>query len=142
MANHPFLFLGGDFDQESDLLWRSSGKFELLDRMLPKLRITGHRVLIFSQQTSLLDIMEDYFNYRGTPFLRLDGSTAHADREARMKAFNAPDSPYFVFILSTRAGGLGINLQTADTVFIFDSDWNPTADAQAQVSEEDGREKY
>ena len=89
-------------------------------------------MLLFSQQTSLMDILQDYLDYRRFTYLRLDGSTPQADREARMKAFNAPGSPYFLFMLSTRAGGLGINLQSADTVIIFDSDWNPTADAQAQ----------
>lgn len=158
-CNHPYLLR--DSYNINDELWRSSGKFELLDRMLPKLKIGGHRVLIFSQMTALLDILGDYLDYRHHKFLRLDGTTSAEDREKRMKAFNVPDSEFFIFLLSTRAGGLGINLVsiwfrrsaglitstikripsfpsartslqvTADTVIIFDSDWNPTADAQA-----------
>ena len=101
----------------------------MLDRVLPKLRASGHRVLIFSQMTQLMDVMGDYFAYRGFRFLRLDGSTAAEEREKRMAMFNRPDSPHFIFLLSTRAGGLGVNLATADTVILFDSDWNPTMDA-------------
>lgn len=80
-----------------------------------------------------MDILEDFFTYRGYSYLRLDGATSSEEREKRMARFNAPDSPYFVFVLSTRAGGLGLNLATADTVILFDSDWNPMMDAQAQV---------
>jgi hypothetical protein len=129
-CNHPYMFL--DSYNIDDNIWKTSGKFELLDRILPKLRATHHRVLVFSQMTSLMDILESFLHYRGYPYLRLDGSTPAFEREARMKLFNAPDSPYFLFLLSTRAGGLGINLASADTVILFDSDWNPTADAQAQ----------
>ena len=134
VCNHPYLFTDDTepLSGTNDEIWRCSGKFELLDRMLPKLKRGGHRVLLFSQMTTLLNIMEDFLTYRGYSFLRLDGSTSAADREERMMQFNARDSPYFVFLLSTRAGGLGINLVSADTVVIFDSDWNPTADAQAQ----------
>lgn len=92
----------------------------------------GHRVLLFSQMTSALDLLEDYCQDRGWPCLRLDGSTSTAERAALPAAFNAPGSPYFLFMLSTRAGGLGLNLQSADTVVIFDSDWNPQMDAQAE----------
>jgi superfamily II DNA or RNA helicase len=130
VVNHPFLLCGSHAVDDS--LWRSSGKFELLDRLLPKLKATGHRALIFSQTTSLLDILEEYLEMCGHTFLRLDGRTPAAEREESMRLFNAPDSPFFLFLLSTRAGGLGINLATADTVILFDSDWNPTADAQAQ----------
>lgn len=80
-----------------------------------------------------IDILEDFFAFRGYAYLRLDGGTSSEERERRMARFNAPDSPYFVFVLSTRAGGLGLNLATADTVVLFDSDWNPMMDAQAQV---------
>ena len=79
-----------------------------------------------------MDILEDYFRYREFRYLRLDGSTKQSDREEAMYKYNAPDSPYFLFLLSTRAGGLGVNLATADTVVIFDSDWNPQMDLQAQ----------
>ena len=100
--------------------------------MLPKLIATTHRVLIFSQMVQLMDIMEQYFYYRNISFLRLDGSTKADDRGERMALFNQKNSDYKVFLLSTRAGGLGLNLQTADTVVIFDSDWNPQMDVQAQ----------
>lgn len=111
---------------------RSSGKFELLDRLLPKLHRAGHRVLLFSQMTQVMTILGDYLRLKGFQFLRLDGSTSTGDRGELLKQFNAPDSPYFIFLLSTRAGGLGLNLQTADTVIIFDSDWNPQMDQQAE----------
>ncbi|KDO33058.1 hypothetical protein SPRG_01873 [Saprolegnia parasitica CBS 223.65] len=131
VCNHPYLFQTQGYPIDFDIV-RSAGKFELLDRMLPKLHAAGHRVLMFSQMTQLMHVLEDYFNYRGFRYLRLDGSTSADEREQRMFMFNAPDSPYFIFLLSTRAGGLGLNLATADTVIIFDSDWNPAMDAQAQ----------
>eukprot|EP01035_Chromulina_nebulosa_P018288 gene18288-23968_t len=115
-----------------DDLIRASGKFELLDRMLPKLKAAGHRILMFSQMTLLMTILEQFFNIRKYRYLRLDGNTSSDEREKRMYEFNDPNSPYFIFLLSTRAGGLGLNLATADTVIIFDSDWNPMMDAQAQ----------
>lgn len=111
---------------------RASGKFELLDRLLPKLKRTGHRILLFSQMTRLINILEIYLDFYGYKYLRLDGSTKTDERGAKVKQFNAPDSEYFMFLLSTRAGGLGLNLQTADTVIIFDSDWNPQMDQQAE----------
>lgn len=113
-------------------LYRAAGKFELLDRILPKFRATKHRVLLFCQMTSSMTILEDYFNYRNYNYLRLDGTTKAEDRGALLEKFNEKESDYFVFLLSTRAGGLGLNLQTADTVVIFDSDWNPHQDLQAQ----------
>jgi SNF2 family DNA or RNA helicase len=130
VCNHPYLFLN-DYYVDEDLI-RCSGKFELLDRMLPKLRAAGHRVLMFSQMTQVMTILEAFFVLRGFACLRLDGSTSAEEREKRMYMFNEPDSPYFIFLLSTRAGGLGLNLATADTVILFDSDWNPMMDAQAQ----------
>merc|ERR1712024_327972 len=93
---------------------------------------TGHRVLMFCQMTQCMTIIEDYFNWRGYKFLRLDGMTKSEERGDMLKVFNSKDSEYFIFLLSTRAGGLGLNLQTADTVIIFDSDWNPHQDLQAQ----------
>ncbi|XP_033111192.1 probable global transcription activator SNF2L2 [Anneissia japonica] len=143
ICNHPFMFqqieesycehigLSGSMIQGPDL-YRVAGKFELLDRILPKLKRTKHRVLLFCQMTNLMTILEDYFAYRGFRYLRLDGSTKADDRGELLKVFNMSDSPYFVFLLSTRAGGLGLNLQAADTVIIFDSDWNPHQDLQAQ----------
>ncbi|KAJ1661086.1 ATP-dependent DNA helicase Snf21 [Dispira simplex] len=137
LCNHPFVF--EEVEQSvnptrtnNDTLYRVAGKFELLDRILPKLFGTGHRVLIFFQMTQVITIMEDFLQYRGWRYLRLDGSTKAEDRSSMLKVFNAPDSPYQAFLLSTRAGGLGLNLQSADTVIIFDSDWNPHQDLQAQ----------
>ncbi|KAI8643546.1 SNF2 family N-terminal domain-containing protein [Parasitella parasitica] len=137
VCNHPFVFEGVESvlnprGKSNELLFRCSGKFELLDRMLPKLQRAGHRVLIFFQMTSIMNIMEDYLNWRNYHYLRLDGSTKSDDRSTLLYHFNQPDSPYFIFLLSTRAGGLGLNLQAADTVIIFDSDWNPQQDLQAQ----------
>ncbi|MEE6459257.1 hypothetical protein FKM82_000584 [Ascaphus truei] len=143
ICNHPYIFqhIEESFAEHlgysngiingSDL-YRASGKFELLDRILPKLRVTNHRVLLFCQMTSLMTIMEDYFTFRGFLYLRLDGTTKSEDRAALLKKFNEVGSPFFIFLLSTRAGGLGLNLQAADTVVIFDSDWNPHQDLQAQ----------
>ncbi|KAK4487693.1 hypothetical protein RD792_005645, partial [Penstemon davidsonii] len=131
-CNHPYLFLGDYFMQRSEDIFRSSGKFELLDRLLPKLHKAGHRILLFSQMTKLMTILGDYLSLKGYQFLRLDGNTKTESRGELLKQFNAPDSPYFIFLLSTRAGGLGLNLQTADTVIIFDSDWNPQMDQQAE----------
>nr|XP_033474870.1 probable global transcription activator SNF2L2 [Epinephelus lanceolatus] len=143
ICNHPYMFqhieesfaehLGFPNGFISGLdLYRASGKFELLDRILPKLQATSHRVLLFCQMTSLMTIMEDYFSYRNFQYLRLDGTTKSEDRAALLKKFNEEGSQYFIFLLSTRAGGLGLNLQAADTVVIFDSDWNPHQDLQAQ----------
>ena len=137
LCNHPFVFdevenQMNPTNTSNDLLWRTAGKFELLDRVLPKYKATGHRVLMFFQMTAIMDIMEDFLRYRGISYLRLDGTTKSEDRSDLLRDFNRPDSPYFMFLLSTRAGGLGLNLQTADTVIIYDSDWNPHQDLQAQ----------
>ncbi|XP_065203115.1 ATP-dependent helicase brm-like isoform X2 [Planococcus citri] len=142
LCNHPFMFqhieekynehVGSNGISNGPDLYRVSGKFELLDRILPKLKATGHRVLLFCQMTQLMTIMEDYLNWRKFTYLRLDGMTKSEDRGDLLKKFNSPDSEYFLFLLSTRAGGLGLNLQSADSVVIFDSDWNPHQDLQAQ----------
>nr|XP_018898267.1 PREDICTED: ATP-dependent helicase brm-like [Bemisia tabaci] len=144
LCNHPFLFqhieekfcdhigCSSNGVVSGPDLYRVSGKFELLDRILPKLKATNHRVLLFCQMTQLMSIMEDYFNWRGFSYLRLDGTTKAEDRGDLLKKFNSATSEYFIFLLSTRAGGLGLNLQAADTVVIFDSDWNPHQDLQAQ----------
>ena len=95
---------------------RVSGKFELLDRMLAKLIPAKHRVLIFCQMTHVMDILQIYFNYRGYAHLRLDGSTKADERGERVALFNKPNSEYDIFLLSTRAGGLGLNLQVC---FVF-----------------------
>lgn len=137
ICNHPFVFEEverqinpGSVNNEN--LFRVAGKFELLQRILPKFQKTGHRVLIFFQMTQIMTIFEDFLLMQGYKYLRLDGSTKAEDRSDLLKKFNQPNSPYFIFMLSTRAGGLGLNLQTADTVIIFDSDWNPHQDLQAQ----------
>ena len=105
----------------------------VLDKLLKHLKQQQSRVLIFSQMTRVLDILEDYCMWRGYQYCRLDGQTAHEERQAQIDAYNAPDSDKFIFMLSTRAGGLGINLATADIVIIYDSDWNPQVDLQAMV---------
>lgn len=80
---------------------------------------------MFCQMTQLMTVLEDYLNWKGFLYMRLDGTTKSDDRGDLLKRFNDPESEYFIFLLSTRAGGLGLNLQAADTVIIFDSDWNP-----------------
>ncbi|KAK4999651.1 ATP-dependent DNA helicase Hrp3 [Elasticomyces elasticus] len=141
-SNHPFMFpnaeekiLAGSNSREDQLkaLITSSGKMMLLDRLLTKLKKDNHRVLIFSQMVKMLDILGDYLHLRGHQFQRLDGTIAAGPRRMAIDHFNAPDSSDFCFLLSTRAGGLGINLMTADTVVLFDSDWNPQADLQAMA---------
>ncbi len=141
-SNHPYMFpsaeeriLGGGNRREDKLkgIITSSGKMMLLDQLLAKLRKDNHRVLIFSQMVKMLDILEDYLCYRNYQYQRLDGTIAAGPRRMAIDHFNAPDSDDFCFLLSTRAGGLGINLMTADTVILFDSDWNPQADLQAMA---------
>ncbi|MCO5550257.1 hypothetical protein L7F22_003738 [Adiantum nelumboides] len=134
-SNHPYLFPGAEEDPSSigDDIVTNSGKMQLLDRLLHKLQTNGHRVVLFSQFTTMLNLLEDYCQYRGFDFRRLDGSTNRVKRTIDMHMFNKPSSPIFIFLLSTRAGGLGINLQTADTVILFDSDWNPQVDLQAMA---------
>ena len=112
-------------------LVEASGKLKVLDRMLPKMKDDGHRVLLFSQFTSMLDILEDYCQMRGHEYVRLDGNTNRVQRRLDMRRYNAPGSNLFIFLISTRAGGVGINLASADTVILYDSDWNPQVDLQA-----------
>jgi chromodomain-helicase-DNA-binding protein 1 len=141
-SNHPYMFpnaeekiLKGEERRDQMLkgLIASSGKMMLLDRLLSKLKKDNHRVLIFSQMVKMLDILGDYLQLRGYAFQRLDGTMASGSRRLAIDHFNADESQDFCFLLSTRAGGLGINLMTADTVIIFDSDWNPQADLQAMA---------
>jgi chromodomain-helicase-DNA-binding protein 1 len=139
-CNHPFLFESaeeeykgrGDEQSQIDRLVRTSGKMVLLDKLLMRLKTSGHRVLLFSQMVHMLDIISDYMRLRGWQHQRLDGSTPSQQRHQAMEHFNAEGSTDFAFLLSTRAGGLGINLATADTVIIFDSDWNPQNDLQVR----------
>lgn len=134
---HPFVY-SRDIEErsvESAVSYRNlveaSGKLQLLAIMLPKLQERGHRVLIFSQFLDNLDIIEDFLDGLGFQHRRLDGTITAAEKQKRIDEFNAPDSPYFAFLLSTRAGGVGINLATADTVIILDPDFNPHQDIQA-----------
>uniref|UniRef100_A0A8C4N542 SNF2 related chromatin remodeling ATPase 1 n=1 Tax=Eptatretus burgeri TaxID=7764 RepID=A0A8C4N542_EPTBU len=133
-CNHPYLFDGAEpgppYTTDSHLVV-NSGKMVVLDKLLSNLRKQGSRVLIFSQMTRVLDILEDFCMWRGYDYCRLDGNTPHEDRQTAIITFNAPGSKKFVFMLSTRAGGLGINLATADAVILYDSDWNPQVDLQA-----------
>lgn len=125
-----------DMDDNTPLdetLVTESGKMLLLDRLLPELLKKGHKVLIFSQFKTQLDLLESYCSeLRGWPVCRIDGSIAQSDRQEQILSFNEPDSEMRIFLLSTRAGGQGINLAAADTVLLFDSDWNPQQDLQAQ----------
>ena len=137
VCNHPYLFDGaepGPPYTDGPHLWESSGKMLLLHKLLVKLKQRGSRVLIFSQMTRVLDIMEDYMRMMAHPYCRIDGTMSGEQRDSQMEVFNAPNSEKFVFLLSTRAGGLGINLATADIVILYDSDWNPQVDLQAMVS--------
>ncbi|XP_065631375.1 chromatin structure-remodeling complex protein SYD [Quercus suber] len=140
ICNHPYL---SQLHAEEVENWipkhylppiiRLCGKLEMLDRLLPKLKATDHRVLFFSTMTRLLDVMEEYLHWKHYRYLRLDGHTSGGDRGALIDKFNQQDSPFFIFLLSIRAGGVGVNLQAADTVIIFDTDWNPQVDLQAQA---------
>ncbi|CAN6588830.1 unnamed protein product [Malus baccata var. baccata] len=135
---HPFMLEGVEPDIEDPneafkQLLETSGKLQLLDKMMVKLKEQGHRVLIYSQFQHMLDLLEDYCTFKKWQYERIDGKVGGAERQIRIDRFNAKNSSRFCFLLSTRAGGLGINLATADTVIIYDSDWNPHADLQAMA---------
>lgn len=137
VCNHPYLFEGVE-EEGAPLLGQhiinASGKLLILDKLLQKLKTDPndkHQILIFSQMTRVLDILEDYCNYREYKYCRIDGDTSMDSRDDQIANFTSKDSDKFIFLLSTRAGGLGINLATADTVVLFDSDWNPQVDLQA-----------
>ncbi|KAK9858952.1 SNF2-related protein [Penicillium brevicompactum] len=134
---HPFVY-NRDIEEQtldSELaqqrLVEASGKLQLLKLMLPQLEQRGHRVLIFSQFLENLDIVEDFLVGLKLEYCRLDGRMNSSDKQKQIDRFNAPDSPVFAFLLSTRSGGVGINLATADTVIIMDPDFNPKQDMQA-----------
>ncbi|KAK4154158.1 SNF2 family N-terminal domain-containing protein [Chaetomidium leptoderma] len=133
-CNHPYLFEGAEpgppYTTDEHLVY-NAGKMIVLDKLLKRMQKQGSRVLIFSQMSRLLDILEDYCVFREYKYCRIDGSTAHEDRIAAIDDYNKPGSEKFVFLLTTRAGGLGINLTSADIVVLYDSDWNPQADLQA-----------
>uniref|UniRef100_A0A6Q2X3Y5 DNA helicase n=1 Tax=Esox lucius TaxID=8010 RepID=A0A6Q2X3Y5_ESOLU len=138
-CNHPYLFPVASMEArktasgayEGTDLTKASGKLTLLQKMMRKLKDQGHRVLVFSQMTKMLDLLEDFLDFEGYKYERIDGGITGGLRQEAIDRFNAPGAPQFCFLLSTRAGGLGINLATADTVIIFDSDWNPHNDIQA-----------
>jgi len=145
-CNHPFLLKGVEnevrsqcdhftsFDDEADFLVKASGKLVLLDKLLPKLKDGGHRVLIFSQFKIMLDILEDYLRLRQLKVERIDGSITGKKRQMAIDRFQAKgDTKAFIMLLSTREGRVGINLTAADTCIIFDSDWNLQNDLQAQA---------
>jgi SNF2 family DNA or RNA helicase len=136
-CNHGFLVRSPEEEDQIkdrfELLVKSSGKLILLDKLLLKLKDAGHRVLIFSQMVRMLDILAEYLQLRHFQYQRLDGTIKGDVRKQAMDHFNAEGSTDFCFLLSTRAGGLGVNLATADTVIIFDSDWNPQNDLQAMA---------
>ncbi len=134
---HPFIYSQAIEDRTTSPeltrrnLLEASSKLMLLDIMLPKLKERGHRVLMFSQFLDQLTILEDFLAGLGLKHERLDGNQSSMEKQKKIDAFNAPDSDIFVMLLSTRAGGVGINLATADTVIILDPDWNPHQDIQA-----------
>ncbi|XXH03764.1 hypothetical protein Hte_010170 [Hypoxylon texense] len=134
---HPFCFNASVEDQNLSQaqmhrnLIEASPKFMLLETMLPKLKQRGHRVLIFSQFLHCLDILEDFLNILGLEYGRIDGQMSASQKQKQIDAFNADGSPLFAMLLTTRAGGVGINLASADTVIIYDPDWNPHQDIQA-----------
>lgn len=146
-CNHPFLINGAEdkvlsehnlslaekTTRHASIMIEASGKLVLIHKLLPKLKSNGHKVLIFSQMVRCLDILEDYLVHMRYPYERIDGRVRGNLRQAAIDRFSKPDSDRFVFLLCTRAGGLGINLTAADTVIIFDSDWNPQNDIQAQA---------
>ncbi|KAJ3360096.1 Chromodomain helicase DNA binding protein [Allomyces javanicus] len=141
---HPYLLAGAEDliltdananspEQQYQCMVQASGKLVLLDKLLRKLQAGGHKVLIFSQMTKCLDILADYLRGQSYRFERIDGNIRGSERQAAIDRFSAPESESFVFLLCTRAGGVGINLTAADTAIIFDSDWNPQNDLQAQA---------
>ncbi|XP_074525320.1 chromodomain-helicase-DNA-binding protein 6 isoform X2 [Halichoeres trimaculatus] len=147
-CNHPYLITGAEekilesfrkchspdaVDFQLQAMIQAAGKLVLIDKLLPKLLAGGHKVLVFSQMVRCLDILEDYLIQRRYTYERIDGRVRGNLRQAAIDRFCKPDSDRFVFLLCTRAGGLGINLTAADTCIIFDSDWNPQNDLQAQA---------
>lgn len=136
VLNHPYLLDGVERAQKTPAetqtaMINACEKLKVFHQMFPKLKAQGHRLLIFSTMKRTLDILEDYFNYEKIRYTRIDGNCNERARVRSIDAFNAPNSKLDVFLLSTRAGGVGINLATADTIVIWDSDFNPYADLQA-----------
>jgi SWI/SNF-related matrix-associated actin-dependent regulator of chromatin subfamily A protein 2/4 len=131
VCNHPYLNYPPRYHIQGDMSVRTCGKLWILDRILVKLHKTGHRVLLFSTMTRLLDILEDYLQWRRLIYRRIDGMTTLEARESAIVEFNRPGSDCFIFLLSIRAAGRGLNLQTADTVIVYDPDPNPKNEEQA-----------
>ena len=133
LCQHPYLVDPPEDDEAWELepFVESSGKIAILDTMLKSLKKENHRVLIFSQMTRLLNLLQMYCEEVGYTFVRIDGSTKMRDRAQYVSEFQQNGGP-FIFLLSTRAAGLGLNLTKADTVIFYDSDWNPQSDNQAQ----------
>ncbi|KAJ3367504.1 choline dehydrogenase 7 [Kappamyces sp. JEL0680] len=123
---------GDSMDLQMKALVQSSGKMVLIDKLLTKLKAGGHKVLVFSQMTKCLDLIQEYIRHKNWQFERIDGGIRGEFRQAAIDRFSAPGSESFIFLLCTKAGGVGINLTAADTCIIFDSDWNPQNDLQAQ----------
>ncbi|KAH0793578.1 SNF2 family N-terminal domain containing protein [Histomonas meleagridis] len=132
IGNNPDLELLSRTEIRQKAIVDSAGKMILIDKLLPKLKSDGHKVLIFSQMVRILDIIEDYLNMKHYTYERIDGSISQNDRESAINRFNE-DPDRFIFLLSTKAGGIGINLTAANIVIIYDSDWNPQNDIQAQA---------
>ncbi len=133
-VNHPYLFDGQEpegADEFGEHIITSSGKMMFLDKLLKKMFQEKNQCLIFSGFTSMLDILEDYCIFRKYNYCRLDGNTDLDERERFIEQFTQPNSEKFIFLISTRAGGLGLNLMTANIVVLYDSDWNPQIDLQA-----------
>ncbi|KXG33813.2 hypothetical protein SORBI_3003G377300 [Sorghum bicolor] len=136
-CNHPYLFQGLNTEQQPEddflSLVAVSGKLQLLQKLLPRLKERGNRVLIFSQMTMMLDILEGFLFYMGFKYARIDGQTSLSARQESIKEYNRAESEIFIFLMSTRAGGLGVDLPGADRVIIYDPDFNPFMDLQAQA---------
>ncbi|KMS99989.1 hypothetical protein BVRB_1g018280 isoform A [Beta vulgaris subsp. vulgaris] len=142
-CSHPYLFPGIEPEpyEEGEHLVQASGKLMVLDQLLQKLHESGHRVLLFAQMTQTLDILQDYLELRRYSYERLDGSVRAEERFAAIRNFSVSTSGNlnsesseqgaFVFLISTRAGGVGLNLMAADTVVFYEQDWNPQVDRQA-----------
>ena len=128
VCNHPYLFEGQEpegAEEFGEHIITASGKMRFLDKLLKKVKQEQSQVLIFSGFTSMLDILEDYCLFREYTYCRLDGNTELDDRERFIEEFTKAHSEHFIFLISTRAGGLGLNLMTANIVVLYDSDWNP-----------------
>lgn len=128
----PRLYQGESVEIQEDYgSWRRSGKMVVLDRVLAAWKKAGSKVLLFSQTRTMLDILEIFVKDKGYSYQRMDGMTAVGSRMRLIDQFNS-DETVFVFLLTTRVGGLGVNLTGADRVVLFDPDWNPSTDLQAR----------